>query len=383
MISPLQGGSKRRIGWDGPSLAGPRGTRHRLRRWLAGVVAGLATVAALLTVGAADLGSPSPLRVIGTVTPDRGADRPERAERREHRLRERREEVAVSYDGGKLLPVRFEEPPAAGVAFDLRTGDILWRRESEAVHPIASLTKIMTALLVTEEIENFSRRIRIDRHAAGAAGSGTVLGSAVGLEEGMRVKAGALFHAMLVSSANDAASALAIEAAGSSRRFVKRMNRRAQRLGLDCTRFASPHGLEPGNRSCAADVASLVRAAMEAGRIRRVAGKARAVVDFPIKGGERHLASTNPLLQEGYRGTVGLKTGFTYEAGQSLAAVVRRGGRTVGVVLLDSPASGKQAKRLFEAAFDGGKAGRGQGPDRGWRSRGRDAREASHSDRGR
>jgi D-alanyl-D-alanine carboxypeptidase len=90
-------------------------------------------------------------------------------------------------------------------------------------------------------------------------------------------------------------------------------------------------------------------------RIPRIARQERAAVDFPIRGGERHLATTNPLLQQGYEGTIGLKTGYTEEAGPCLAAVVRRDGRTLVAILLDSPDPAAQAEKLLEAGFAQGR----------------------------
>jgi D-alanyl-D-alanine carboxypeptidase len=265
----------------------------------------------------------------------------------------RAEEAALGFGGGDELAVELEDPPAAGVLFDLDSGDVLWRHNPRASRPVASLTKIMTALLVAEDLRRPGRQVEIGGSSAGLDASGGVTGSAVGLEAGMRVSAGALFHAMLISSANDASTALAVETAGSDDRFVERMNRRARRLDLSCSRFVSPHGLEPENRSCAADLGVLTRLAMEEALVRRVARKPRAVVDFPIEGGERHLATTNPLIQEGYDGAIGLKTGYTEQAGPSLVAVVRRDGQTLGAVLLDSDDPPRQAEKLFDAAFSG------------------------------
>lgn len=355
MSSPLEGGKKRGIGWNGPTLARPRGKRRRLRRSL-GVAAGLAAgVAGWLTVGAGDVSDSARLGSVGVLPAQSGSERPGDGRERPNRRRGTRPDgaaAAVSLPVEEPLPVELDQPPAAGVVFDMESGETLWRRSPTEERPIASLTKIMSALLVAEEAERLRRRVRVSSDGAGLEASGGLLGSAVGLEPGMRVKVGALFHAMLVASANDASTALAVHTAGSSHRFVKRMNERARRLGLECTRFVSPHGLEPGNRSCAADLAALTRLAMEEPLIARVARKDRVVVDFPIEGGERHLATTNPLLQTGYEGTIGLKTGFTEEAGSSLVAVVRRDGRTLAAVLLDSPNVQGQAERLLDAAFE-------------------------------
>lgn len=355
MTSPLQGGTKRRLGWDGPTLAGPRGTRRRLWRRLAAGIGVLAAIAVWLTVGAGETRDGPALGtagVVGSGTELEGTD-PARAKR--ERTGPHDTAAAVALGPEDTLDVELEDEPAAGLLFDADSGEVLWRLRPRAELPIASLTKIMTALLVVEDGGRPGEMVEIDRHTSGLEASGGVLGSAVGLEPGMRVEEGALFQAMLVASANDAATALAAEVAGTPERFVARMNARARRLGLDCTSFVSPYGLEPENRSCAADLAALTRLALEEPRIPRVAGEARAVVDFPIAGGKRHLATTNPLLQDGYPGTIGLKTGYTEEAGQSLAAVVRRDGRTLVAILLDSPDSAAQAEKLFEAGFAPGR----------------------------
>lgn len=328
-----------------------RSPGRRFLRWLLGAGLGFAAaVAGGLMLGAAEVDDPSRPAAIAA-----GDPRPlEDAERRPAGGRRHRVPATamVSLEGAGSLPVMPDRPPAAGAVFDLETGEALWRREPRAERPIASLTKIMTALLVVDDLARPTRQVKIPAEAVGAAASGGVTGSAIGLEEGMRVETGALFQAMLIASHNDAATALAVQAAGSEAAFVERMNRRARRLGLDCTRFVSAHGLEPANRSCAVDVAAMTRLAMQEHRVRRVARREEAVIDFPIEGGRRYLYTTNPLLEDGYRGTVGLKTGFTEEAGHSLAAVARRGNRMLGVVLLDSPDPGAQAKRLLDAAFE-------------------------------
>jgi D-alanyl-D-alanine carboxypeptidase (penicillin-binding protein 5/6) len=122
-------------------------------------------------------------------------------------------------------------------------------------------------------------------------------------------------------------------------------------MGLGCTRYVSADGIEDGNRSCAADLAALARVAMSKPRIARLVRKQQAHPRFPIKGGHLWVNSTNPLLRMGYRGTIGLKTGSTDAAGHCFVGVARRGGRTYGVVLLHSPDTGSQAKRLLDAAF--------------------------------
>jgi D-alanyl-D-alanine carboxypeptidase (penicillin-binding protein 5/6) len=135
------------------------------------------------------------------------------------------------------------------------------------------------------------------------------------------------------------------------RGFTRLMNERARVLGLGCTRFATPYGGKKGDRSCAADLAAMTRLAMAERRIVRIARIPYTQIPAAVKGKRLYLATTNPLLAAGSRGTIGLKTGYTVAAGRCLIAVVRRGKRTLAAVLLDSPNPGEQAKRLLEAAF--------------------------------
>ena len=250
----------------------------------------------------------------------------------------------VALDRPDTLTATLEKRPAAGLVFDIDSGEVLWREDPRERLPIASLTKIMTALLVVDEAKP-DDRYRITREAIDFSGS------AVGLPRGKRVEVESLLNATLIQSGNDAATALAIGVAGSERRFVKLMNERAEELGLDCTRFVSPDGLEPRNRSCAADLAALTRLAMDEPRITRIVRKKEAAVPFPIPGGRQSLATTNPLLRTGYAGTIGLKTGFTERAGPCLAGVVRRGDRTLAVVLIDSTDPNRDARELLDRAF--------------------------------
>src|SRR4051794_10566339 len=241
--------------------------------------------------------------------------------------------------------LQLRKPPRAGLVFDVDTGDVLWRHDPVLILPIASLTKIMTALVAVERTRP-SDPVRITQAALNYQGSGVGL-----LPKGRRVRAEALLNGMLIVSGNDAAIALAVHISGTERRFVRLMNRRARAWGLTCTRFASSHGLEPGNRSCARDLAVLTRLAMSKPRIRRVVRLSQAELRFPIKGGKLFLTGHNPLIRAGYAGTIGLKTGYTEEAGRCFVGVVRRGNHRLGIVLLDSRDPAKHAEKLLDAAF--------------------------------
>jgi serine-type D-Ala-D-Ala carboxypeptidase (penicillin-binding protein 5/6) len=251
----------------------------------------------------------------------------------------------VPLDGVDAFHVDLRRPPRAGLVFDVRTGEVLWRRRPLLSVPMASLTKIMTALIVVDRTRP-NEPARITRAALHYTGQGVGL-----LPRGKRVRLETLLNGLLIVSGNDAAIALAVHVSGSERRFVREMNRRARAWGLGCTHFASSHGLENGNRSCARDVAVMTRLAMSKPRVRRIVRRRQVAFHFPIKGGKLYLTGHNPLMRLGYRGTVGLKTGYTSAAGRCFVGVVRRHGRTLGVVLLGSRDPSRQAPKLLDAAF--------------------------------
>jgi len=244
------------------------------------------------------------------------------------------------------LIVPFKKPPRSGLLFDLDTGEVLWRRLPDRILPIASLTKMMTALIVVQRSAP-DDKVRVTKEAL------AYKGSAVGvLPKGKRVKLETMLNGLLLPSGNDAAIALAQRMSGTVARFVTRMNDQASRLGLECTRFSSPHGFEDeGNHSCAVDLAALARAVLDQPRLARIVKRRRAVLPFPIKGGRLYLFNNNPLLRTGYPGAIGIKTGYTDAAGRCLVAAAQRNGRRLGVVLLHSPDPGKQARQLLDRGF--------------------------------
>jgi D-alanyl-D-alanine carboxypeptidase len=256
--------------------------------------------------------------------------------------------LAVRLDDPRdIVRVELRHPPSAGLLFDLNTGRVLWRRNPTRVLPIASLTKMMTALLVAERIPPRGR-VRITPETLRYRGSGVGL-----LPRGRLIGVQTMLHGLLLVSGNDAAIALAQRAAGGSvHRFVRLMNQRARAMGLACTRFSTPSGIrDAGNHSCAGDLAALARAVLRTPRLARIVRRRSAVLPFPTRGGKLYLYSTNPLLREGYRGTTGVKTGYTVAAGRCLVATAQRGTRRLGVVLLHSRDPGVQARRLLDRGF--------------------------------
>jgi serine-type D-Ala-D-Ala carboxypeptidase (penicillin-binding protein 5/6) len=242
--------------------------------------------------------------------------------------------------------LRFKHQPRSGLMFDLDTGRVLWRRDPTRVLPIASLTKMMTALVVADRVPPVAR-VLITKQALHYTGSGVGV-----LPRGRWIDVTTMLYGLLLPSGNDAAIALAQRAAGTVRRFVGLMNARAHAMGLECTHFTSPSGIvDRGNHSCAGDLAAMARAVLREGRLAKIVRTRAIVRRFPIKGHKLYLYNNNPLLRAGYRGTTGVKTGYTDAAGRCLVATVRRGPIHLGIVLLHSPDPGGQAQRLLDRGF--------------------------------
>jgi serine-type D-Ala-D-Ala carboxypeptidase (penicillin-binding protein 5/6) len=252
------------------------------------------------------------------------------------------------------LPVhyRFKHPPVAGILFDLKSGEVLWQRNPGLERPIASLTKMMTALMVARA-DRPDARVKVSRNAAHTQGSATGL-----LPRGRKVPLEALLQGLILISANDAAVALAEHDGGSVPRFVKLMNRQARALGLTCTHFSTPNGLrDHGNYSCPRDLATLARADLANPRIARIARTRYAKPRFPIKGKHLYLSNNHYFLQHGLNGlpgaqVTGLKTGFTDAAGSCYVTTARLGGHHLGLVLLHSPSPLTQVPALLGAGFE-------------------------------
>jgi D-alanyl-D-alanine carboxypeptidase (penicillin-binding protein 5/6) len=251
------------------------------------------------------------------------------------------------------LPVqyRFKHPPVAGVLFDMKSGQILWQRKPRLEHPIASLTKMMTALIVARR-NSPHERVKVSAKAAHTPGSATGL-----LPRGRKVPLGPLLQALIMISANDAAVALAEHDGGTVTRFIKQMNRQARAMQLTCTHFSTPNGLrDRNNYSCALDLAELARADLANPRIAAIAQTRYAKPRFPIKGKRLYLTNNHYFLQRGLAGlpqaeVTGLKTGFTDAAGSCYVTTVRVGRHQLGLVLLHSPSPLTQVPALLRAGF--------------------------------
>src|SRR5262249_18053362 len=191
--------------------------------------------------------------------------------------------------------------------------------------PIASITKVMTAMLAIERLPP-SRLVEVGEDAAETPGS------SLGLQVGERISAIDLLYALLLQSSNDAAVAIADPASRSPTAFVRLMNLRARGRGLAGPHFASPNGLDDRGYSSAADLALLARTAYQSSLFGRIVDTKTRDIPAPL-GPDRHIQNRNALLWL-YPGAIGVKTGFTTPAGNCLiATAARASGRMLAVVL--------------------------------------------------
>ncbi len=318
--------------------------RRRLRRQRAG--AATCALLALLVAGltARSVMSAGPRRPVAR--PPAAAVRAPRPTRSQLGLPLGTPPLHLTRAGAPRLGVGLAVPPRGGVLVDLDSGRILWSHDPRRRMPIASLTKMMTALLVVEHTTP-QAHVLVTREAIDQQGSKVGL-----LPLGRRVPVRALLAGLLLPSGNDAAVALAQHVAGSTSRFVALMNERAAALGMACTRYAFPSGfVDTDNYSCADDLAELASVDIAQPRIEELSRQAAVAVPFPIKGGKLFVTNNNPLVLAHYPGITGLKTGWTVAAGECLVATAQRAGVRLAVVLLHSPNPAAQARALLDAGF--------------------------------
>ena len=239
---------------------------------------------------------------------------------------------------------------AEALLADLDSGQAMFAKAPDVRRPIASLTKVMTALIVLE-------RRRLDdivTVAPDAVFEGDDYGatSVLGLRAGERLTVRDLLYALLLQSSNDAAEALAIDVSGSVEAFVRSMNRRAAALGMRDTRFFSPHGLDDRGRSTARDLLRLIGAAYDTkGFPTIVATKSRSI---PAPSGPPRVVQNRNVLLWLYPGAIGAKTGLTFGAGFCVIAVAERQGRRLVSIVLDGDGEPfSDAAALLNYGFDG------------------------------
>src|SRR6266542_2054193 len=239
----------------------------------------------------------------------------------------------------QTLPPRALRAPAvlaqAAFLLDVETGAALFQKFPDARRPMASTTKLMTALLAVESG-------RLDEMTTVSRLAATVGETSMGLYEGERISVRDLLFGLLMNSGNDAAIAIAEQIAGSIAGFAAKMNGRAAELGLTNTRYVNPHGLDhagyysPSHYSSARDLAQLCAVALSDPALAEASGT--LLKDVPAGPGPsphrlRHALSALWW----YPGTIGGKTGFTGRAGQVRVVAAQRAGTRLIAVVMDSP----------------------------------------------
>ena len=230
--------------------------------------------------------------------------------------------VCLAVTGLPVLHVQGEALSVSAescILMEAVTGEVLYEKAADQQRPMASTTKIMTTLLCLES-GDLDTPFPVDNDAI------HVEGSSMGLVDGDIVTKQALCYGMLLPSGNDAAGATAVKLAGSYAAFAEQMNRKAQELGMTQSHFVTPSGLHDAEHySTARDMALLTAAALQNETFREICGQASAKVCFGNPPYERWLTNSNKLLTMDET-VIGVKTGFTDEAGRCLVSASVRNG---------------------------------------------------------
>lgn len=224
-------------------------------------------------------------------------------------------------------------------------GELIESSNGDTRLPMASTTKIMTALLLCEH-GDFDREITV------SADMLKVEGSSMGLLAGDKVTLHDLLYGMMLASGNDAANVTAITIGGSVGGFVEMMNKRAEEMGLKDTHFVTPSGLDAdGHYTTAKELAIIAMNAMKNEEFAKAASSASAVLNYGNPPYRRSLSNHNRLLKY-FDGAVGVKTGFTKKSGRCLVSAARRDGKLVIAVTLNDPNDWKDHEQLLESGLN-------------------------------
>ncbi len=235
----------------------------------------------------------------------------------------------------------------SAILMEQSTGTVLYEKNTHEKLPIASVTKIMTLLLVMEALDNGA--INAEDMVTCSPVAASMGGSQIWLEAGEMMSVHDLVKAAAVVSANDACAALAEHIAGSVESFVEAMNARAAELGMKDTKFLDCSGLNDEAYSCAYDVALMSRELMKHPRIKQYT----TIWMDTLRDGQSQLVNTNKLVRF-YQGVTGLKTGTTSTAGHNLSATAERNGMGLIAVILGCSTTDERfggARKLLDHGF--------------------------------
>lgn len=232
----------------------------------------------------------------------------------------------------------------SAVLIEAESGTVIYEKNGTKRMPMASTTKIMTALVVLRSLD-LNKTIKIPREACG------IEGSSVYLREGEEFSVKELLYALLLASANDAATALAIASCSSVEAFADRMNQMATELGLENTHFTNPHGLhDEDHYTTARDLAAIASEASKNEVFREICSSEKTTIRRDSKESARLLVNHNKLLRR-YEGCFGIKTGFTKTSGRCLVSGAERDGLSLIAVTLNAPDDWNDHETLLDYGF--------------------------------
>lgn len=233
---------------------------------------------------------------------------------------------------------------ASAVLYEPTSGLVLYEKEAHTVRPMASTTKLMTALVGADHL--------LPEQSVTVAPQAVLTeGSSLGLKAGDRLTARDLITGMLLASGNDAANAVALAVSDTVTEFADQMNRTAQKLGMKNTCFVTPSGLDaPGHASTAYDLALLGAAVLEQPMLREICCLKTAQIPIVEPSRTLYVRNHNKLLSL-YNGCVGLKTGFTKQSGRCLVSAVQRDGYTLVAVTLNAADDWNDHIALYDYGF--------------------------------
>lgn len=231
------------------------------------------------------------------------------------------------------------------IVVDKNTGEVLFSENENKQLPIASITKMMTALVVVEQVNDLNKAVTVDAQSCG------IEGSSVNLYKGEQIKIIDLLYALMLESANDAAVCLARTVSGSVEAFAELMNEKAAEIGMKNSSFKNPHGLEDAEHySTAFDMALLWQEALKSEILCEIVATKTYKIALDSEDGYRFLSNHNKLLKT-YTPCIGGKTGFTKSAGRCLVTVCEKDGVELITVTLNDPNDWEDHKNITEHAF--------------------------------
>lgn len=235
---------------------------------------------------------------------------------------------------------------ASMITTEAGSGRVLYEKNADSRRPMASTTKIATAITVIDNVPDLEKTVVIPDCAVG------VEGSSIYLSKGETASIRDLLYGLMLQSGNDCAVALAVTTAGSVEKFAALMNETARKCGANDTNFVTPHGLHDDNHyTTARDLAKISAYAMKNATFREIVSSKRHTMPWAEHDCDRVILNKNKILTT-FDGGDGIKTGYTKKAGRCLVASATRDGMTIISVVLDCGPMFEECRNLMEKAFE-------------------------------